>query len=112
MKKLFYLFVIVFTTIGITACSEVLPSPSEVANKINNGQQLDIEDYHTMVDYLENFCDAGEESDNTYESGAEVAREHPYFMMFALQLDNAPEEIKNSSQYQNVRRRFFSLMQR
>ena len=112
MKKLIYLFVITIAAIAITACSDGLPSPSEVSNKIDNGQQLDIADYHTMVDYLEKFCDAGEESSNNYESGAELAREYPYFMKFALQLDNPPVEIKNSSEYQNVRQRFFSLMQR
>lgn len=80
--------------------------------KINSGDNLEKEDYYTIQDYLEEFCDVGELSSNDYESGAEVAREYPYFMYFARALDNAPEDVRQSEESREILTRFRNLMNR
>lgn len=112
----------IFLTLGIllsvcllqfASCSsgDSNPSPEEVMQKINSGQTLDNADYYAMLDYLEEFVERGESGDGSYEDGQAIGHEYPYFMAFAIQLDNAPAEIANDSHYKNVVERFLQVMQ-
>lgn len=94
------------------ACGLTQPTPDDVAEKILNGETLESDDYATMQDYLNNFCDEGEDSDNTYEAAQEVARKYPYFMTFALKLENAPSDVKDDLDISNTLNRFMLLMNR
>lgn len=81
-------------------------------SKITAREELEIADYETMLDYIEEFVEVGEDSPNDYESGQEVARAYPYFLRFYNTLDFAPAEMQKDSRYQNVRQRFIILMNR
>ncbi len=99
----------------LVACSGTAltqPSPDEVMNKITSRQKLEMADYETMLDYVEEFVEVGEDSPNDYESGQEVARAYPYFLRFYNTLDFAPAEMQKDSRYKNVRQRFVILMNR
>lgn len=108
--KLIMAFAISVTLGILTSCSQ--PSADEVVYKINSGEQLEMPDYETMLDYLEEFVEVGENSPNDYESGQELGRMYPYFMQFAFKLDDAPQEMKDSDRYNNICRRFSTLMRR
>lgn len=114
MKLTKFLLTMLLTSllaVGLYACSSA-PTPDEVVEKINAGQQLDESDYQTMLDYLEDFVEAGEASANSYGSGREVGSKYPYFMVFAMHLDNAPASIESTDQYEDVLTRFIILMNR
>ncbi len=97
----------------MAACSGVTqPSPQDVAVKIQTGEKLEESDYETMLDYLKEFVEVGEESPNDYESGQAVAREYPYFMKFADKVVYAPANIKNGERYKDVMQRYIILMNR
>ncbi|MDE7431585.1 MAG: hypothetical protein K2N34_06705 [Lachnospiraceae bacterium] len=62
----------------MVGCSGIgQPSPEEVMDKINSREKLEMEDYETILDYVEEFVEVGEASPNNYESGQEVARAYP-----------------------------------
>lgn len=100
------------TAVAVTfmSCSLTLPSADDVYAKIMSGESLDDEDYESMIEYLDEFCDAGEDSPNTYEAGQEIGDEYPYFITFAIALDSAPESIKDSDDYKEVTERFAKLV--
>lgn len=93
----------------LCSCGE--PSPQEVMNKINSGDQLEEADYYVMLDYLEDFVEMGEMSDGSYEEGQRAGRKYPYFMQFATALDNAPSDIRQDEDYQDIMTRFIIVMQ-
>ncbi len=80
--------------------------------KIDSSEQLEITDYETMLDYIEEFVEMGERSDGSYESGQEAARRYPYFMTFANQMEYAPDEVQNSQHFQDVMIRYVIMMSR
>lgn len=111
--KLIMAFAISVTFGILASCSSnYQPSADEVVYKIKSGEQLEMPDYETMLDYLEEFVEVGEDSPNDYESGQELGRMFPYFMQFAFKLDDAPQEMKDSDRYNNICRRFSILMSR
>ncbi len=98
---------------AMVACSGVgQPSPQDVAEKIETGEKLEEADYETMLDYLEEFVEVGEDSPNDYESGQAVAREYPYFLKFADKVVYAPANIKNGERYREIMQRYIILMNR
>lgn len=116
MKKLTKMIVALAISVflgTLASCSGISqPSADEVAVKIQSGEKLETVDYETMLDYLEEFVEVGENSPNDYESGQEIAREYPLFLQFANNIIDAPEDIKNSDRYNNVMRRYIILMNR
>lgn len=78
--------------------------------KINSGETLEEGDYYTMLDYMEDFVEDGEASDGSYEAGQELGQEYPYIMVFAIKLDNVPEEISTDPRYEDVCERFLRIM--
>ncbi len=86
------------------------PTPDEVMNKISNRTTLEVADYETILDYLDDFIEDGENSDGSSEAGAELGKSYPYFIYFAFSLDDAPAEVQESEQYKDVALRFKKLM--
>ena len=95
---------------GVMISCSGKPSPDDVMSKINSHEQLETADYETMLDYLEEFIELGEENPYDYEAGQEASKQYPYFMTFIVNLDNAPSEVKSSEQYKDVTRRFSRLI--
>lgn len=113
ISKLFKFAMVTLVAFLAISCSGITqPSADEVMDKINNSEQLEAADYETILDYLEEFCDDGETRDNTYEEGQALGTEHPYFLPFALVLDNAPQEVKDEPRYKEITKRFLVLMNR
>ncbi len=113
-KKIFLLLAagLVVCIGALSSCGISAPSPEEVMEKITANDKLEVADYQTMLDYLEDFVDAGEASENSYEAGQQVAQEYPYFMAFANKLDQAPDELTQEMAYKDVMKRFILLMSR
>lgn len=105
---------VILVSVFTLSCSNAKggPSADDVIAKINNGEKLESADYETMLDYLVDFCDTGEMTANDYESGRSVGEEYPYFMTFAVALDDAPQDIKESERYSKTVNRFVRLMNR
>ncbi len=115
MKKFFSLmFALVIASCAIcTSCSGIGdPDPEEVMQKINSGEKLDEGDYNTMIDYINDFCDEGEYSDGSYESGYELGQQYPYFMAFGLRLEQAVNSHSDELENPSAARKAVSRLQR
>ncbi len=113
LVKFFKVTAIACATLFVISCSQMAqPSADEVMAKMQSGENLEVADYNTMLDYLEVFCDAGEMSDSDYESGRMIGEQYPYFMSFTMALDNAPQEVRNEERFSDIQKRFMNLMSR
>lgn len=110
--------VAILLTLMIQACGNKLPSPEEVARKIDANEQLSQADYASMLDYCADYARRAQDymdilnrqaNDSTPEavratnSMATLFGEYPYLDMFRGVINNIPESALDKDNLKKVR---------
>lgn len=82
--------------VALASCSK--PSPKEVFDKIQAGEELEEVDYTVMGDYLDDFCDEMKASAQDYESGFQIGQKYKYWIIFAMAIENGSDVPSSARQ--------------